>query len=95
MRIRVAYNWSIYRQKSRNFVSNPIVEHRQIALSLQHLAHSVARSTFPDHSGASISLAERIYNILIQKSVCHIYDMHLVLPESADTWKQEIIEFAK
>ena len=21
--------------------------------------------------------------------------MHLVLPESADTWKQEIIEFAK
>lgn len=24
-----------------------------------------------------------------------MYDMYLVLPESADTWKQEVIEFVK
>ena len=63
-------------------------------MTLYHLAHSIAFSTLSDYSGPSISLAERVF-VLIQKIVRHMYDMYLVLPESADTWKLEVIELVK
>ena len=70
-----------------NFVPNPIEEHCQIALTLNHFAISVSFTTFSDLFGVSISLAEQVFNVVIQEMVCDMYDTYVVLPESADAWK--------
>ena len=67
-----------------NFVPNPIEEHRQKVLTLYRLAHSISFSTLSDLFGVSISLAERVFNVVIQEMVRPMYDTYVVLPESAD-----------
>ena len=76
-----------------NFKPHPIEVHRQIALTLYRLAHSVTFNTLADLFGVSISLAERVFNAVIREMVRNMYDEYVFLPRNEEEWKEKVIGF--